>query len=124
MSGLVAALAGVILASRFNSVRSDNGTGLTLTVVTIVLLGGVDINGGKGTIPGVILAVFTLAVLQSVLRLAGVSSEYQGVAVGLLLIVSVTAPYLLARPGRSVDRVRSEAGIRRPARSPLARSSS
>jgi hypothetical protein len=54
-----------------HSVRSDNGTGLTLTVVMIAVLGGVDINGGKGTIPGVILAVFTLAALKSALRLAG-----------------------------------------------------
>jgi rhamnose transport system permease protein len=105
-SGLVAALAGVILTSRFSSARADNGTGLTLTVVTIVLLGGVDINGGKGTIPGVIVAVFTLAVLQNALRLAGVSSEYQGVAVGLLLIVSVTAPYLARQSRVLIDRAR------------------
>ncbi len=77
LSGMVAAFAGVILTSRFSSARADNGTGLTLIVVTIVLLGGVDINGGKGTITGVILAVFTLAVLQNALRLAGVSSEIQ-----------------------------------------------
>ncbi len=75
LTGLVAALAGVILTARFSSARADNGTGLTLIVVTIVLLGGVDINGGKGTIPGVILAVFTLAVLQNALRLASVSSR-------------------------------------------------
>ena len=106
VAGLVAAFAGVILTARFSSARADNGTGLTLTIVTIVLLGGVDINGGKGTITGVILAVFTLAVLQSALRLAGVSGEYQGVAVGLLLIGSVTAPYL-ARQTRSLgDRAR------------------
>ncbi len=106
LAGLLSALAGIILTARFSSARSDNGTGLTLTVVTIVLLGGVDINGGKGTIPGVILAVFTIAALQSTLRLLGVSSEYQGVAIGLLLIVSVTAPYI-ARQSRSyVDRVR------------------
>jgi rhamnose transport system permease protein len=106
LSGLVAALAGVILAARFSSARADNGTGLTLVVVTIVLLGGVDINGGKGTIPGVILAVFTLAVLQNALRLAGVSSEYQGVAVGLLLIGSVTAPYLARQTRSFTDRAR------------------
>ncbi len=106
VTGLVAALAGLILASRFNSVRSDNGTGLTLVVVTIVLLGGVDINGGKGTIPGVILAVFTLAVLQSELRLAGWSGEYQAVAIGLLLIVSVAAPYLARQSRTFIGRVR------------------
>ena len=105
LSGLVAALAGVILTSRFSSAAADNGIGLTLTVVTIVLLGGVDINGGKGTIPGVIIAAFTLAVLQSALRLAGVSSEYQNVAIGLLLIISVTAPYLARQSRAFADRV-------------------
>jgi rhamnose transport system permease protein len=105
VSGMVAAFAGIVLALRYNSVRSDNGTGLTLTVVMIAVLGGVDINGGKGTIPGVILAVFTLAALQSALRLAGVSSEYQNVAIGLLLIVSVIAPQLARQSRAMVDRL-------------------
>jgi len=105
LSGVIAAFAGVLLTARFSSARADNGIGLTLTVVTIVLLGGVDINGGKGTIPGVILAVFVIAVLQSALRLAGVSSEYQNVAVGLLLIGSVIAPQLARQSRVFVDRV-------------------
>jgi rhamnose transport system permease protein len=106
LCGLISALAGILLAARFSSARNDNGTGMTLTVVTVVVLGGVDINGGKGTIPGVILAVFTLAVLQNVLRLAGVSGEYQGIAVGILLIVSVTVPYLARQSRVLIDRVR------------------
>lgn len=106
LSGMIAALAGILLAARFSSVRYDNGTGMTLTVVTIVLLGGVDINGGKGTIPGVILAVFTLAVLQNALRLAGVSGEYQAIAVGLLLILSVILPPIARQSRVAIDRVR------------------
>jgi rhamnose transport system permease protein len=102
VSGMVAALAGLMLAGYFSSARADNGTGMTLTVVTVVVLGGVDINGGKGTISGVVLAVFTLAALQSALRLVGVSSEYQNVAIGLLLIVSVVAPQL-ARQVRTLS---------------------
>ena len=113
ISGLIAALAGVLLAARFSSARADNGTGLTLTVVTIVVLGGVDINGGKGTIIGVILAAAVLAVLQSALRLSGISSEYQGVAVGLLLIVSVIAPQI-ARQTRTLL-VRAAMGRHSPA---------
>ena len=72
---------------------------MTLVVVTIVLLGGVDIFGGRGTIPGVVLAFFTLAVLGNVLRLTNVSSEIQSIAVGLLLIVSVVIP-IRCSPGR------------------------
>jgi len=106
VSGLVAALAGVILTSRFSSARADNGSGLTLTVVTIVLFGGVDINGGKGTVPGVILAAFTLAALEGALRLGGVSSAYQNVAIGLLLIGSVVAPQIARQSREIVDRIR------------------
>ena len=92
LSGTVAALAGVILTARFASARADIGQGLTLTVVTIVLLGGVNIFGGRGTIPGVILAATTLAVLGNVLRLTSVSAEIQSIAVGLLLVISVVLP--------------------------------
>lgn len=108
-SGVISALAGVILTSRFSSARADNGSGLVLLVVTIVLLGGVDINGGKGTLIGVVIAVFTLAVLQNELRLAGVSSEYQAVAVGLLLILSVTAPTIARQTRALLLRVRGGA---------------
>ncbi len=117
VSGMVAAFAGIVLALRYNSVRADNGSGLVLTVVMIAVLGGVDINGGKGTIPGVILAVFTLAALQSALRLAGISSEYQNVAIGLLLIVSVIAPQFARQFRVLADRVRP--GRNRPVRDPV-----
>jgi rhamnose transport system permease protein len=87
LSGTVAALAGVILTARFASARADIGQGLTL-----VLLGGVNIFGGRGTIVGVVLAAITLALLGNVLRLTNVSAEIQSIAVGLLLIVSVVLP--------------------------------
>jgi rhamnose transport system permease protein len=104
LSGLVAALAGLILVARMSSARADVGSGLTLVVVTIVLLGGVDIFGGRGTIPGVVLAFFTLAVMGNVLRLANVSSDIQSIAVGLLLIVSVVIPTLARRVKAAIDR--------------------
>lgn len=97
LSGTVAALAGVILTSRLSSARADAGQGLTLAVVTSVLLGGVDIFGGAGTLGGVVLAVFTLAILQNGLRLTDVSTQLQSIAVGTLLIVSVVVPNLVSR---------------------------
>ena len=101
LSGLVAALAGILLSARLASARADAGEGMTLTVVTIVLLGGINIFGGRGTIPGVVLAFFTLAVLGNALRLANIASEIQSIAIGGLLIVSVVIPNL-ARQLRSV----------------------
>jgi rhamnose transport system permease protein len=97
LSGVVAAAAGVILTSRLSSARADAGQGLTLAVVTAVLLGGVDIFGGSGTLVGVVLAVFTLAILQNGLRLMDVSTQLQSIAVGLLLIVSVVVPNVVIR---------------------------
>ena len=97
LSGTVAALAGVILTARLSSARADAGQGLTLAVVTAVLLGGVDIFGGSGTLLGVVLAVFALAMLQNALRLADVSTQLQSIAVGLLLIGSVVVPNVVIR---------------------------
>jgi rhamnose transport system permease protein len=113
LSGTVAALAGVILTARMASARADVGTGLTLLAVTIVLLGGVDIFGGRGTIIGVVLAFFTLAVLGNALRLANVSSDIQSIVVGLLLIVSVVLPTLARRVKEAFDR--TQGGRQAPA---------
>ena len=106
LSGLISALAGVILTSRLSSARADAGEGVTLTVVTVVLLGGVNIFGGSGTIPGVVLAVLVVAVMQNALRLASVSVEVQSIALGLLLILSVVIPTLAHQAKSAIDRVR------------------
>jgi rhamnose transport system permease protein len=106
LSGLVAALAGIILTSRLSSARADAGAGMTLTVVTVVLLGGVNIFGGSGTIPGVALAVIAVAVMQNALRLASVTVEVQSIALGLLLILSVVIPNFAHQAKSAVDRVR------------------
>ena len=105
LSGAVAALAGVILTSRLSSARADAGQGMTLTVVTVVLLGGVNIFGGRGTIPGVVLAVLVVAVMQNALRLANVTVEVQSIALGLLLILSVVIPTFAHQAKSAVDRV-------------------
>ena len=111
--------------SRTSTANPDNGLNMTLAVVTIAVLGGVDINGGKGTIPGVILAVFILAALKSALTQAGVSTDYQNVAIGLLLIVSVVTPLLARQFQVLVDRIRlgrwrHRLGRGRPAPDPAA----
>ena len=106
LSGLIASLAGVILTSRLSSARADAGSGMTLTVVTVALLGGVNIFGGSGTIPGVFLAVLTVAVMQNALRLASVSVEVQSIALGLLLILSVVIPTFAHQAKSAMDRVR------------------
>jgi len=106
LSGLIASLAGIILTSRLSSARADAGAGMTLTVVTVVLLGGVNIFGGSGTIPGVALAVIAVAVMQNALRLASVTVEVQSIALGSLLILSVVIPTFAHQAKSAIDRVR------------------
>ncbi|TXN29433.1 ABC transporter permease [Lacisediminihabitans profunda] len=96
LTGLISALAGIYWTLRYGSARGDNATGLELSVIAAVLLGGVSIFGGKGALHGVIAGVLLIGVLQSALRLANVSSDAINIIIGTLLIVSVLSPRILA----------------------------
>ncbi|HEX2316759.1 MAG TPA: ABC transporter permease [Thermomonospora sp.] len=96
VSGTVAAFAGIVYTLRYGSARADNGLGLELTVIAAVLLGGVDFDGGKGTLGGVIAGVLLIGVLRNLLMLNDVATEIQSIVTGLLLIVSVLTPRLIA----------------------------
>jgi rhamnose transport system permease protein len=118
LSGAVAGLVGVFWTLRFGSARADNASGLELTVVASVLLGGVSIFGGKGTLPGVIAGVVLLASLQNALRLADVSAEGLTVVTGVLLIVSVLAPNVISSINASLARRRRASGGTPPSAPP------
>src|SRR5579884_2953164 len=111
-TGLVSGGAGVIWALHYTSARYDNATGLELSVIAAVLLGGIDFDGGRGTIGGAVAGVFLLGTVQNLLSLKSVSADSQTIVTGLLLIASVLGP----RAGRQV----SEALRRRRARTPAA----
>ncbi|MEW2353929.1 ABC transporter permease [Spirillospora sp. NPDC029432] len=116
VSGLVAGLAGIIYTLRYGSARADNGLGLELTVIAAVLLGGIDFDGGKGTLGGVIAAVLLIGLLRNLLMLNDVSTEIQSVVTGLLLIISVLTPRLIAvvREARGKRGARSAAPAAAP----------
>ena len=92
LSGFMAALAGLILAARFGSTRPDIGTGLELAVITAVVLGGVDINGGKGTMLGSVLALFLIGLMRFGMGLLNIQGQVQGIVIGSLLILSILLP--------------------------------
>jgi len=92
LSGFMAALAGLILAARFGSTRPDIGTGLELTVITVAVLGGVDINGGVGTMSGAVLSLILIGLMRFGMGLVNIQGQVQGVAIGLLLILSILVP--------------------------------
>ncbi|MFI0960111.1 ABC transporter permease [Streptomyces sp. NPDC021080] len=112
-TGFMASLTGVFWALHYASARFDNATGLELSVVAAVLLGGIDFDGGKGTLGGAIAGVFLLGSLQNVMSLLNVSAQSQIVVTGVLLVVSVLGP----RVGRQISVAR--AGRRAAASAPV-----
>jgi len=98
LAGAVAALAGVVISLRNSTAAANVGVGFELTVVTAVLLGGVSIFGGRGTIGGVILALVLLGGIQKALLLSeSISSYWIQIVTGALLIGSVLGPNLVQR---------------------------
>ncbi len=91
ISGFAASLAGILLTSYIGSSRSDLGAEITLSVITVVVLGGTAITGGKGTIIGTALAGLVVAYMQFGLQMAGISTQYISVFTGLLLVVAASA---------------------------------
>jgi rhamnose transport system permease protein len=97
VSGAMAALAGLVLAARFGSTRPDIGNGLELSVITAAVLGGVDINGGSGTMVGAVLSLFLIGLLRFGMGLLNIQGQVQGVVIGLLLILSILLPNVARR---------------------------
>ncbi|MFD3439382.1 ABC transporter permease [Streptomyces sp. NPDC058685] len=95
VSGLVASFAGIVYTLRYGSARADNGVGLELVVIASVLLGGVDFDGGKGTLGGAVAGVLLIGLLNNLLTLNDVSNEIQVIVTGLLLIASVLTPRVI-----------------------------
>jgi rhamnose transport system permease protein len=108
LSGMICGLAGVLWTLRFASARYDSGIGIELFVVTVVLLGGVSIFGGRGTILGVVLAIGVFAGLQNALFLTNFEQRAMGVVTGSLLLLSVLIPNAadFVRRGRELLRRR------------------
>lgn len=94
LSGLVASLAGLLYAARLGAVRSSMAEGFELDIITMVLLGGVSIFGGKGTLVGVGLSIMLVLCLRNGMNLLSITGDTQRTVIGILLILSVLIPNL------------------------------
>ncbi len=97
MTGLFSAIAGIIMTSRNNSTRGNMAQGLELDVITAVVLGGVSMDGGKGNLIGVVMAVFIIGIIRSGMYALNLSSELMKIVIGCLLILSLLLPRISAR---------------------------
>ena len=91
LSGMSASVAGIVLTSYLGSARADLGKELTLPIITAVVLGGTSNLGGRGGIIGTALAAIIIGFMRFGLVMAGLSTQYLDIPIGLLLIVAIAA---------------------------------
>ena len=97
----------MLLAARLGAVRGNTAEGFELDIITMVLLGGVSIFGGSGTLYGVLLSILIILNLRNGMSLANMPGHIQTGVVGILLILSVLVPNLVERtPGQPCKRRR------------------
>ncbi|WP_332305589.1 ABC transporter permease [Rhizobium sp. GR12] len=97
LTGLMSGIAAVCLTSRLGSTRPSTAQGWELEVVTMVVLGGVSILGGSGTIAGVVIAAFVMGLVTFGLGLLNVPGIVMSIFVGLLLIITIAIPIVVRR---------------------------
>jgi ribose transport system permease protein len=91
LSGVTAGIAGVLGLSFLSYVQGVTGTGLELTVISAVIIGGAALFGGSGTMWGTIIGVVFIGLLQNILNINGISSFWQTVVTGLVIVAAVAA---------------------------------
>ena len=94
ISGFMAALGGVINASQVGFANSTFGTGYEFKILTIVVLGGISLNGGRGTLPGVFFATLIIGSISNGLALIDIPINWRDAFIGIILIVAISVDSL------------------------------
>jgi rhamnose transport system permease protein len=110
LSGALAGLAGVLFAARYGSVSSDAGTGIELQAVGAVVIGGVAIFGGSGSVWGAAIGAVLLITINRALPILGIQDFWQQAVVGALIIGAIVLDRVLSqRRARALVEARSQA---------------
>ncbi|MEO6012329.1 MAG: ABC transporter permease [Devosia sp.] len=97
LTGLMSGIASVLLTSRLGSTRPSIAQGWELEVITMVVLGGVSILGGAGSITGVVIAAFIMGLVTFGMGLLNVPGIVQSIFIGLLLIIVIALPIIVGK---------------------------
>lgn len=96
ISGMLAALAGIIMWGRYNSAKADNGSTYTMQAILIAVMGGVSPNGGKGNVQGIVLSVLIIQMVSSTLNMyTWIPSACRQIIWGALLILVMIMNYMI-----------------------------
>ncbi|NCC76319.1 MAG: ABC transporter permease [Clostridia bacterium] len=97
LAGFMSGLTAIFLTSRMSSTRPNIGYMYELDIISMVVLGGISTSGGKGRLAGALISIFVIGYLKYGLGLNNISSQILMIIIGLLLIISVLTPNLVAR---------------------------
>ena len=89
IASVLAALGGLLLSGRLASVAAAQGNGAIFTVFAAAVIGGVSLNGGKGTMFGAFTGILLLFMIQNVLTLAGVPAQWIGALNGAIILIAL-----------------------------------
>lgn len=91
LSGFCAGLAGVVLASKISSAQASTGTGIELTVIAAIVVGGISVSGGEGSIWRAILGVLLVSMIGNGFNILNLDPFYQSIAQGVIILIAVAA---------------------------------
>jgi len=108
LSGVAASVAAIVYVAHLGQAKSDAGTGYELDAITAVVLGGASVAGGRGTILGTVLGLFSISILQNGLHLAALPSELTGILTGAVLVLTIAMDRVRARGQTVIQQEGSE----------------
>ncbi|MCL2579229.1 MAG: ABC transporter permease [Oscillospiraceae bacterium] len=107
LSGLICGVSAIMFASWTGSIRSNVGEGYEIEAIAMCVLGGMSTAGGKGSLPGVLIAIFTVGLLQFGMSLMNVNPQTVRIIIGALLIIVVTMQNIRRIIGKKITQVKA-----------------
>jgi ribose transport system permease protein len=94
LSGFMAALSGIIMASRLETVHPEMGKGYELDAIAAAIIGGTSLSGGKGSLIGTVLGAFIIYLISNAINLLNIEPSWETIVKGILILVVVGVEYL------------------------------